>query len=91
MGTFKTLSGRGELKDAGRPIGEAEYKIHLSQSGAIRSGRGELYSDPDVISDAFDARNLTITRQDTGKDIGIIVESYNGGAQASIILSGSPD
>lgn len=87
----EVLSGRGELKEGGTRIGEAEYKLIIVEKSGVRSGRGTIYADAMTLLEAFDAKSLTMTRSDTNKDIRIIVKSYTMGDHASFVVDGSPD
>jgi hypothetical protein len=85
------LQGRGELKENGVAIGDAEYKLFISERNGVISGRGTIYADPMILLDAYEAKSLTLTREDTGKDIRIVVNSYTPGHSASFAVNGSPD
>ena len=85
------ITGTGELKDNGQTIGRAEYKIIISQHGNTRSASGTLWADAMVIDKAFESRDLTLTRDDCGYEMSLVVDSYNSADSfASIKVSGSP-
>ncbi|OHV84158.1 hypothetical protein LCM4573_00130 [Rhizobium sp. LCM 4573] len=79
------------MRANGASIGDAEYKLFVSERDGIRSAKGTLYADPAILMDAFEARDLTLTRMDTKKEIRIIVSSYTPGDFAKFAVDGSPD
>ncbi|MUZ64143.1 hypothetical protein [Agrobacterium vitis] len=92
MRIVKTLSGKGALKDNGVEFGSATYRIDISENHGVREGSGWLEADAEILQEAFIATELTLTRQDTGKDISILVTSTSSAStRAPCVLNGSPD
>lgn len=76
------VNGAGPLNDAGDPIGNAEYKIHVDG----RRARGSLYAEPDVLAAAYEAKSLTLILSD-GQVLDIVVTSWSPGAHAEIAVN----
>jgi len=91
MVVIGTLSGSGDIKADGAVIGFGRYSVTLSERGGVRRGEGTLSADPSVLIEATMATELFITRQDTAKDMSIVItKCHPGDETVRIVLSGSP-
>lgn len=78
------LAGHGQLFIEGEDRGSAEYKIFE------RNGRGMLYASPEVLFEAWESENVTLTLKGENTPTAIIVVSVNGGGPAEIAFKTIP-
>lgn len=92
MRILQTLSGSGLMKDGGADIAMATYRFDIVENNGLKSGHGWVEADVGSLHKAFHARNLTIRRQDAGKDIRTpVTELRTSSNRATAMLNGSPD
>lgn len=81
------ISGFGRLVADGTDLGDVEYKIHDAPPVA----HGTMWATGDVLGTAFDAKKLTLRRQDNSYVMTIYLKALAEPGVASITVTGSPN
>lgn len=85
------LTGRGEIRIADKSIGQAEYKISVQQSGHTRRATGRIWAHNDVLLEAYEARDITLIREDCGFAMSLSVTNHSAfDTMAQVTVNGSP-